>query len=104
MLCASLLITFVAGSLPIGTKALSPARVSAQTVTVDPAVLADTRDGQAASFLVVLQRQADARRAGLRTADRRERGQAVVSTLRQAADDSQPTLQTELAVRGTRYR
>ncbi len=70
---------------------------------IDPAVLADTANGQSGDFLVVLRPQANARLAASQTTDRRQRAPRVVGALRQMADATQGPLRAQLAALNAKY-
>jgi len=85
---------------------VSAAGTSARGTTaakVDPRVLADSANGRKAHFLVVLERQGDARRAAAQAVDRAGQGRLVVTTLREAAG-AQEDARAELRRLGAPFR
>ena len=71
---------------------------------VDPRVLEDTADGKTAHFLVVFQRQANARGAAALASDRNVRGRLVVEALRQAAGSTPANICRQVQALGARCR
>ncbi len=90
--------------------ALMPALAAPQPAPTTPGakvakqVWEDTAGGGTAHFLVVLDPQADARRAAAGAADRQSQGRAVVSALLAAAAVGQPAVTKYLDARGASYR
>jgi subtilisin family serine protease len=78
--------------------------VVAQTVRIDPRVLADTADGAKAHFLVVLRSQTNSRALAAAEPDRAARVRVVFDALRRAANATQPAIRAQLDALGAKYR
>lgn len=99
-----ILFLSVMAALLLMAHASVTTRASADWVAkVDPALLAATREGGQAEFLVVLDKQADLSAAS-RLGDKAERGRYVYETMTELAAQTQAPLRAILDERGVAYR
>lgn len=99
-----ILFLSVMAALLLMAHASAPTRASADWMAkVDPALLAATRAGGEAEFLIVLDEQADLRAAS-RLGDKTERGRYVYQTMTELAARTQAPVRAALDNHGVTYR
>src|SRR5262245_37105582 len=92
------LVAILAASAALGVS------TAAAQATVDPRVLADTANGHAGHFLVLLRQQSQVRPIASAAHDRASQGRAVMDALRAAATASQPAVRAQLDALGAKHR